>query len=108
MEINIKKPKRKAFRKGMRTKARLVVPINIRQKNFKKKTTHIGKINSNKSLGLTHQLPSKPGINDQKSIEKIDDTISRLSNEKEERLLNLIVKVLVRTTLDQLYGKESN
>ncbi|MBT2563738.1 hypothetical protein J7E50_05330 [Pedobacter sp. ISL-68] len=108
MEINIEKPKRKVLRKGMRSKARAAVPPNIKQKTFKQKVIHTDKTNSNKPLPSTHLDFSKLDIRNQKSIEKTDDTITSLSNEKEEKLLNLIVKVLVRATLDEIYGKESN
>ena len=43
-----------------------------------------------------------------KSIENSDNGISRIADQKEENLVNLIVKVLVRSTLEELYGKESN
>lgn len=108
MEINIKKPKRKAFRKRIRTKTRVAVPASTKQKTSKQKTIHTNKTNSNIPLQSIHHPPSKSDINNQKSIENTDDIISRLSDEKEERLLNLIVKALVRVTLDQSYGKESN
>ncbi len=108
MEINIKTPKRKVFRKGMKTKPRAAVPANIKQHPFKLKVIHTDKTNSNKPIGPTNEPPLKPDINNQKSIEKNDDTISKTSSEKEEILVNLIVKALVRATLDQLYGKESN
>ncbi|WP_431294137.1 hypothetical protein [Pedobacter sp. P26] len=47
-------------------------------------------------------------ITEAKSIENSDNDISRIADQKEENLVNLIVKVLVRSTLEELYGKESN
>lgn len=49
----------------------------------------------------------KNTIQAKENVERSNDNIEKISREKETKLLNLIVKVIVKSTLDQLYGKES-
>lgn len=83
---------------------------------------------SAKNFGKSHtteyrKLPPKPSIINSKNsirkpypkntiqakenVERSNDNIEKISQEKETKLLNLIVKVIVKSTLEQLYGKES-
>ena len=47
-------------------------------------------------------------LNDKRDVEKTPYKIEEIHRNKEEKLLNLIVKIIVKSTLEQIYGKESN
>ncbi|WP_316805677.1 hypothetical protein [Pedobacter agri] len=61
-------------------------------------------INSKNSIPKPYQ---KNTIQAKENVERSNDNIEKISREKETKLLNLIVKVIVKSTLEQLYGKES-
>lgn len=84
------------------------------RKSIKIKPKPIGKIQAKKCTTRSIKTKeksyevSKSPIDPPKSIDNIDNIIGQSEIEKEEKLVNLIVKVLVKSTLDELYGKESN
>jgi len=106
METITSKPKRKAIRKGSKVNRNLLATPKKRARK-----AVIAKIpgsnNSKKSTDM-NQKGLVSSITEAKSIENSDNDISRIADQKEENLVNLIVKVLVRSTLEELYGKESN
>lgn len=61
-------------------------------------------INSRNSIPKQHK---KNIIQDNENVERNNDSIDKINQEKENKLLNLIVKVVVKSTLKQFYGKES-
>lgn len=106
METTLRKPKRKAIRKGSKvTRNLLSTPKKRARKTVTAKIP--GSNNSKKSTGID-QKGLVSSITEAKSIENSDNDIRRIADQKEENLVNLIVKVLVRSTLEELYGKESN
>jgi len=108
MENSIKKPKRKAIRRGTKVKRFLTKPASP-ENRIRKPTTHKPRpTKQNKVPGISDQNNPIQPINDAKNIENTDNVIAKIADQKEENLVNLIVKVLVRSTLEELYGKESN
>lgn len=96
--------------------------------NISQKREHSLPRSSAKNFDKSHtkeyrKLPPKPSIINSKNsirkpypkniiqakenVERCNDNIEKISREKETKLLNLIVKVIVKSTLKQLYGKES-
>ncbi|AZI24187.1 hypothetical protein EA772_02055 [Pedobacter sp. G11] len=61
-------------------------------------------INSKNSISKPYP---KNTIQAKENVERSYDNIEKISREKETKLLNLIVKVIIKSTLEQLYGKES-
>jgi hypothetical protein len=51
---------------------------------------------------------SKHTLNVKEHVERTDNNIGKVYENKEEKLLNLIVKNIVKSTLEELYGKEGN
>ncbi|MBO9674232.1 MAG: hypothetical protein J7577_12350 [Sphingobacteriaceae bacterium] len=90
MKTNMRKMKRKTLRSNIPAKASL--KLN----------------NSDNLLSLPTQSQITPYIDNEKSINKSDNLPEKIAREKEDKLVNLITKVLVRTTLEELYGKEGN
>lgn len=106
METITSKPKRKAIRKGSKvTRNLLATPKKRMRKTVTSKTP---RSNNSKKTAEIDQNGYISDITKPKSIENSDNDISRIADQKEENLVNLIVKVLVRSTLEELYGKESN
>lgn len=62
------------------------------------------RINSKNSIPKQH---TKNIIQNTENVERNDVSIDKINEKKENKLLNLIVKVVVKSTLEQLYGKES-
>ncbi|ATP57476.1 hypothetical protein CPT03_13840 [Pedobacter ginsengisoli] len=84
------------------------------RKSIKINPKPIGKIQAKKRITQSTETKKKSGVvsknqlDTPKSIDNIDDVFGQSEEEKEEKLVNLVVKVLVKSTLDELYGKESN
>ncbi|RNL51186.1 hypothetical protein [Pedobacter jejuensis] len=57
---------------------------------------------------FTSQKYQKHAQGNKKQLENIENNIIKINENKEDKLLNLIVKIIVKSTLEQLYGKESN
>jgi|GEM_PF-2851666 len=62
------------------------------------------RINSKNSTPKQH---TKNIIQNNENVERNHLITDKINDEKENKLLNLIVKVVVKSTLEQLYGKES-
>jgi len=55
---------------------------------------------------IPRQYPKK-SMCSKNYVKRNDDNIEKSYQDKENNLLNLIVKTVVKSTLEQLYGKES-
>lgn len=110
METTLRKPKRKAIGKSSKANKSLNLKTIPKKRPLKRKTV-AGKIPRSNNIKKSTDMDQNDLVSDiteAKSIENSDNDISRIADQKEENLVNLIVKVLVRSTLEELYGKESN
>ena len=73
-------------------------------KEYRKLPPEPSIINSKNSIRKPYP---KNIIQAKENVERCNDNIEKISREKETKLLNLIVKVIVKSTLEQLHGKES-
>lgn len=100
--------KKVAQRRASKTAAR------PNRKSIKTNPKPIGKIQAKKCITRSTEIKEKSAVvsknqlDTPKSIDNIDDVFSQSEEKKEEKLVNLMIKVLVKSTLDELYGKESN
>ncbi|WP_231463869.1 hypothetical protein [Pedobacter sp. Leaf132] len=105
MKINKQKPNVRTQKKRLKTR----LPIsNLENFSSEDQTKKTGKIVPTKPKDFISKECSKYTLHEREYLKKTDNNIDKIYESREEKLLNLIVKIIVKSTLKELYGKEGN